>query len=269
METAMFEKITPEKAADYLEKNTKRNRKVANRRVHLFARDMASGRWVSNGEPIIFDKSGELIDGQHRLLAIIEAGIPVKMLVVRGVPKKAFETIDQGSSRTLAVVLGSTGVQASSARAACTFDKTGSVEIAARARAEHKPTTAELVEWYTANEDTLQSYVLQYGRLRRVVGKLSSVATIVALRAADLRGINIDGFVDDLCSALTPGATQRACVFAKVVSRYDMAGHEGRIKTAQLLLWLADCYEKNYEPARDRARYFDVSKFDRYGKLPL
>lgn len=46
---------------------------------------MKTGRWVLNGETICFDSNGVLRDGHHRLLAIIESGVTIEVLVVRGV----------------------------------------------------------------------------------------------------------------------------------------------------------------------------------------
>jgi predicted nucleic acid-binding Zn ribbon protein len=65
--------VTPEMAERWLGHN-KVNRNLRNRRVDQFARDMRSGRWQLTGEAIKFGKSGNLIDGQHRLWAVIESG---------------------------------------------------------------------------------------------------------------------------------------------------------------------------------------------------
>lgn len=46
--------------------------------VTRYARDMAAGRWVMNGEPLILDPEGNLLDGRHRLAAVIEARVAVR-----------------------------------------------------------------------------------------------------------------------------------------------------------------------------------------------
>lgn len=90
--------VTPDMARQMLERNTN-NRRVSLDRVDRLAREIATGRWVLNGEAIKF--SGEkLIDGQHRLSAIIKANVPVQTLVVDGLPDDAFSTIDQGRKRS-------------------------------------------------------------------------------------------------------------------------------------------------------------------------
>ena len=80
---AEFETITPEKAEQYLGKNTG-NRSYKTAKIAAYARDIASGSFVVTGEAIKFDWTGRLIDGQNRLAAIISAGAPITTLVVRG-----------------------------------------------------------------------------------------------------------------------------------------------------------------------------------------
>lgn len=55
---------------------------------------------------VAFRHDGALIDGQHRLSAIIEAGMPADLLVVRGLPNNAFMAIDNGIKRSMADLTG-------------------------------------------------------------------------------------------------------------------------------------------------------------------
>lgn len=98
--TTKVEAISPNTAMAYL-KNAGKNRKLSEKKVQDYAKQMTDGEWVLNGEPIIFGKSGNLIDGQHRLRAVIYANARVQMLVVRGVNDEYFDSIDSGKSRTL------------------------------------------------------------------------------------------------------------------------------------------------------------------------
>lgn len=83
MKTEVIE-ITPEVARVYLKQNTN-NRNLIKRKLAQYAKDMKEGRWVLNGEPIQFDDSGELINGQHRLNACIRSNSAFTTLVVFGV----------------------------------------------------------------------------------------------------------------------------------------------------------------------------------------
>jgi len=101
--------ITPTLAQEWLEVN-RNNRTPRKTHVARLARDMAEGRWKMTGEAIAFDSEGNLQNGQHRLMAIIEAAVKVPMLVVRGVPPESFDVIDQGSVRTTGDALRALGI---------------------------------------------------------------------------------------------------------------------------------------------------------------
>lgn len=98
------ELITPTVAEKYLAKNT-HNRTIRQHRVDAYADDMTAGNWQWNGEAIKFAENGTLLDGQHRLLAIVQSGVPVKMMVVRGLPNSTQHTMDTGAKRTFSDVL--------------------------------------------------------------------------------------------------------------------------------------------------------------------
>jgi hypothetical protein len=101
--TISQETIGPELAAKYLAMNS-HNRILNDSRVALLARDIANGNWVFNGESIKFGDDG-LIDGQHRLQAIVESGKPIETVVVRGLSASAQETVDRGAKRTVSDIL--------------------------------------------------------------------------------------------------------------------------------------------------------------------
>ena len=104
-----IETITPQKAEEYLSFNT-HNRNLKRGHVERLASDISAGRWIFNGSTIVFNGDGTLLDGQHRLAAIIEAGIPVKLTVVRGVSKSAMPTIDANIARTASDAMTLNGV---------------------------------------------------------------------------------------------------------------------------------------------------------------
>jgi len=69
-------------------------------RVKQYAAAMTAGVWKLNGETIKFNCNGQLIDGQHRLNAIVLAGKTVQTYVLYGLPADAFDTIDGGKPRS-------------------------------------------------------------------------------------------------------------------------------------------------------------------------
>lgn len=99
---AKVETITPEIAKEYLKKNTANYRKIttlSRYKIEQYAEAMKAGKWQLNGEAITFGKDGVLKNGQHRLAAIILAGVPVKILVVYDVEDNV-DIYDRGKNRT-------------------------------------------------------------------------------------------------------------------------------------------------------------------------
>lgn len=96
--------ITPALAKQLLATNTKENRPIKTRAVHRYATIMAAGDWMVS-QPILIDRSGRLIDGQHRLNAVVEARVNVPMLVIRGLDPEAFKVLDTGVKRSAGDVL--------------------------------------------------------------------------------------------------------------------------------------------------------------------
>lgn len=97
-ETTKVELVTPELAAEWLTRN-KRNRILQVRAVKALVDAIKSGEWRMTHQGIAFGSDGNLYDGQHRLTAIVEAGVAVSMLVTRGLDHTALDAIDTGHSR--------------------------------------------------------------------------------------------------------------------------------------------------------------------------
>lgn len=97
---SQIETVTPEQARKMLEANTG-NRAVRAAWVRNLAGMIVKGEWVTTHQGIAFDETGRLVDGQHRLLAIVEAGKSVKILVTRGLPEGSYKYLDGGRARVL------------------------------------------------------------------------------------------------------------------------------------------------------------------------
>ena len=104
------ETVTLAMAESWLERNTN-NRPLRDHHVRMLAGEMESGRWHLNGEAIVFDHDGNLIDGQHRLWAAFTSGKAFDSIIVRNVDPKAFATIDSGMKRSAGDALTKNGVK--------------------------------------------------------------------------------------------------------------------------------------------------------------
>ena len=97
--------IGPEEAKVILGGNT-RNRRLRERTlVDSFARDMVNGNWRFTGDPIQIAPDGLLLNGQHRLHAIIRANVRLKFVVIRNVDPAAQDVMDTGGTRSPGDVL--------------------------------------------------------------------------------------------------------------------------------------------------------------------
>lgn len=90
METIM---LTPARAAELLEHN-KVNRPISDSHVQRLERQILMGKWRFNGDTIKISSDGDVLDGQHRLWAVMGAKKPIDTIVVTGIQREAFATID-------------------------------------------------------------------------------------------------------------------------------------------------------------------------------
>mgnify|MGYP001569731006 CR=1 FL=1 len=99
-------RMTPALARHWLKYNTA-NRPIRDHTVAKDARDMAAWRWPHNGEGIKWSSALTILDGQHRMLALVLAekinpDVYIDTLVVFGLPPETQKTMDQPTRRTLA-----------------------------------------------------------------------------------------------------------------------------------------------------------------------
>lgn len=94
-------KIDPIKAQQFLDSANYENRRLRGWWVQSLANAMRRGEWILTHQGISFDTTGRLIDGQHRLAAIVEYGKPIEMAVSKGVDPDAFKVVDSGIKRTI------------------------------------------------------------------------------------------------------------------------------------------------------------------------
>jgi hypothetical protein len=110
-----LELIDPATAELYLSKLPTSQSKIKQRSqspktIDRYTGDMASSQWLFIADVIRFNVDGELIDGQHRLQAIVHSGCSEFQLVARGIEREAFAVFDTGRARSFADALRSMGI---------------------------------------------------------------------------------------------------------------------------------------------------------------
>ncbi len=153
-----LEVVTPAIAEAWLGHNTN-NRSVRKTGINALSRDMESGAFIENGDSIRFDVDGNLIDGQHRLMARVQSGTSGLMLIVRNLPAITQDTVDDGKKRTMSDTFSFHGIENSAQAAAVTrrviLWQNG---VRANSGGNYSPTKAEQSElWRT--DPTLRSAV--------------------------------------------------------------------------------------------------------------
>jgi hypothetical protein len=103
--------ITPEKAKEILRLNTG-NRPLALSHVKRLATAMRNGEWAFCGDAIRISTENVLLDGQHRLHAIVDSGVTIDMVLITNLPPETFHVIDTNvRKRSTADVLAISGEQ--------------------------------------------------------------------------------------------------------------------------------------------------------------
>ena len=169
--------VTVAQAKEYLERVLP-NRTLNERLARRYAEDMRTGRWINNGQGIVLDHQGNLIDGQHRCQAIVFAQQSISMLVVRGVPATAMETIDSGRPRGLADVLRIEGYSSSvvlAAAARLVFNYVAGVALT------YSPSKAAVLELIKRHKEALTFGVKMVDKVRQHVFSRTQVAAVLVL----------------------------------------------------------------------------------------
>lgn len=92
--------VTPQVASELLAASEHvMQRTYVQRRSERFAHDMRNGNWRVTHQPIAISPDGAVLDGQHRLHAVILADATVTMLVAYDIDPTTFAVIDTGTSR--------------------------------------------------------------------------------------------------------------------------------------------------------------------------
>lgn len=92
--------VTPDLARRWLSANTS-NRPLRKSHSASMARVMRAGEWKLTHQGVAFSEDGRLLDGQHRLHSVIDAGCAVQMLIFVGIPNDVFGALDRGLKRQL------------------------------------------------------------------------------------------------------------------------------------------------------------------------
>lgn len=107
--------VTPDLARQWLKERNDSNRKFRQANFKFLKDQMLTGQFQPrNGQSILFSQSGRLLDGQHRLKAIVESNKTYLLDIKTNVPDEAFTTIDTGAKRSIGDIFDTKGIAKSS-----------------------------------------------------------------------------------------------------------------------------------------------------------
>lgn len=162
--------VTPKKAAAWLAKN-EHNRALRKHNVERFVGIIERKEWKVTNDCLVLDTAGGVLNGQHRLAAIVRAGElfdwfeGVEMAVMTGAAVEAQDVMDSPLARRVADALQLRGEhQAGKLAAALAWTarlemvaQTGTVFYSGGAVAPSKPSTPQLLGILDANPDIRNS----------------------------------------------------------------------------------------------------------------
>lgn len=219
--------VTPEDAQRWLDDWNTENRNKRPAHVTRIARDMENGKFLVTGDTIKFDRNGRLIDGQHRLSALVKAGAAAWILIVTELDPDVQTVIDAGAKRSGGDALKFKGLGghytmiSAAARIGISRD-TGKL-ILASDRAKATPTNPEVIEWVSENMDVIEAAALADGYRRSIPAR----PAVLAYAALVLRRVDVEQaeeFFDAIQYMRTDGKGDPRFTLSKFLS----ASHEGK-----------------------------------------
>jgi|TARA_R110000744_G_C19210089_1_gene545944 hypothetical protein len=162
--------VTPELAENYLRFNNK-NRNVGLKNIEFLVSEMRNGRFIENGESIVFDKNGALKDGQHRLLSIVKSGKSYFIPVVRGVEPIAMATYDTGKNRSASDILSLNGFKDTNTLSAFIL----AISKYSKNKSKSKCNAGDGRSSKLTNQQVLEYCESNYHWLNKIINKLNPV----------------------------------------------------------------------------------------------
>jgi hypothetical protein len=215
--------VTPKLAKETLELNI-RNRPLTPARVDEFANLMKDGRFQCTHQGIALDDNNNVLDGQHRLAAVVKSNCSVYMLVSKGVPEEARLAVDTGKPRSsiaIAKLIGRTADTNSHYAIARTL-KYGPVKSSQM----HIPaeTLFDLVDTFKDGID----FVIPYG-----AGINSTILSVVARASYSKDKSRLRRFIDVYRSSRASGEEDTAAIKLKIFmsDKNSIQGGSGSTKT--------------------------------------
>lgn len=182
------------------------NRLIRDNYVIQYGKQMKAGRWKEDTvEPVKITSTGVLLDGQHRIKAIISANVSVNLWVARNVPAEVFDVLDTGCTRNAGDIFHIAGIKNANSipaimQAYYTLQKGNSV----REGAGTKKTNSELYETVKQDEDYWQDVFKRASSWYSAFASVIHKSTIGGFYCyfSDLSQTDAEDFMNQLCRGI-------------------------------------------------------------------
>lgn len=234
------ELIAPDDARRLLDGNVG-NRPIRRGLIARLASDMAEGRWIEGSSTIALAPDGRLLDGQHRLMALIQSESVLWFWIARGVDPAAYEVTDVGQPRTLADFLHHRGELSSSTLALGVvllqrWDAHHLIEMSYRC--QPAPSIPTLIAYWDLHREELRAALVTSRRalLHRILSPQRALFLSAMLRRVDAN--DAEAFLTSLVTP-PPGETSDHPIYKIRMlilnDRRQVAGHMGLTRLAALV----------------------------------
>ena len=205
MTTPTFEVVTmtPQWASQLLGQSAQKNRKFKRKHLERLTHTIQSGNWYITAQGIALDSEDNILDGQHRLAAVVKAEKPIQIMLGRNLDPKIFNVVDTGATRTAGDVLDILGSSKGKTIAAALKNyQLYYQHPKIKWSGNHTPSHTEVTKLYELHKDYVEAMVGEIAQRRKSFRCFSeSVALTFSLLARDKHWskVPILSFMDAVC----------------------------------------------------------------------
>ena len=205
MTTPTFEVVTmtPQWASQLLGQTKQKNRKFKRRHLERLTSTIQSGNWYITAQGIALDNQNNILDGQHRLAAVVRAEKPIQIMLGRNLDPAIFNVVDTGATRTAGDALDILGSSKGKTVAAALKNYQLYYQYPkVKWSGNHTPAHTEVTKLYDLHKDYVENMIEEIARRRKSFRCFSeSVALTFSLLARDKHWAEtpILNFMDAIC----------------------------------------------------------------------
>lgn len=180
----------PDEASAFLAKMPDHQRSAKQWSISRITQSVQNGEFWFNGDTFVFNEHDEAVDGQHRCHAIIKTGKVIPVIVVRGVPRESYITIDgDGVGKSTADFFRFQSIPNANSAAAAAMLLHRYEKRSKEGQLKHTSlvTRPQIFECYEEHSAQIQKYCTQFAPVATFVGS-KAITTVVCVLVENAYG---------------------------------------------------------------------------------